>query len=496
MDRLPADIISEIVSYLGALKQAHYGLWKSNLSPYATINKTWQSVIEHDTFSRIKIDADTLPELIPLLSGATGDRRIRSIRALEFQYLIDWMPALTPTQHSELREQERLANESFSGDMRALFGLLKGWEERLGGNERVVADRHQLRLFLIRGWDRGAPHPPHPTEENIISPRPADAPPDAPVVHHGRHFSVIPWKDFRLEVDRRFPRPYLQYIGEEKLPELSLVSSVIVCEGHDIHPESLIRILSRMKCLDCFIGYLFDETENLDLTREYRKALAQCLHLLPRSLSVLSPRFLPPFLKPLTSNSVLVDPERDELCLGIRALSCQLRKLDLSGLRISPAIFAGDGDGSYPDWSNLQEVEISYPVISSAGQWFANRTSPEVVAYVDPDDDYGYSTYYSMPDPKLLNELYAAAGKAKQHMPSLKSMHLTLNVDIGKHKFTYYFDQERKRNMIALESSIPFGFSEEVAEAWGFSLDEVNSFKDGNATFNDGSVTVSEVIVT
>ncbi|OBT86809.1 hypothetical protein VE02_03917 [Pseudogymnoascus sp. 03VT05] len=126
MDRPPADIISEIVSHLGALQETHYGPYKSNLGSYATINRTWQGVIERETFRHIKVEADNLPELISLLSGATSDCRIRSIRALEFQYPTDWMAALTPTQHSERREQERLSNESFSGDMRALFSLLKG----------------------------------------------------------------------------------------------------------------------------------------------------------------------------------------------------------------------------------------------------------------------------------------------------------------------------------------------------------------------------------
>ena len=91
------------------------------------------------------------------------------------------------------------------------------------------------------------------------------------------------------------------------------------------------------------------------------------------------------------------------------------------------------------------------------------------------DDPFYYDDIiYSIPQPKLLNELYAAAGKAKQHMPSLKYMELTL--DIGEHSFLYYFDRVRKRNMIALESTVAFEFSNEVAEAWGFRLDEVHLF--------------------
>lgn len=73
-------------------------------------------------------------------------------------------------------------------------------------------------------------------------------------------------------------------------------------------------------------------------------------------------------------------------------------------------------------------------------------------------------------------------------------MELTLKVDRGGHKFIYYFDQERKRNIVALESTILFEFSEEVAKAWGFSLDAVNSFK-SNIIANQVGITVNEVIV-
>ncbi|OAF61138.1 hypothetical protein VC83_02371 [Pseudogymnoascus destructans] len=55
-----------------------------------------------------------LRKLTAILSGATDDRRIRSIRVLEFRYITDRM---APAQHSELREQEQLANESLSGKL-------------------------------------------------------------------------------------------------------------------------------------------------------------------------------------------------------------------------------------------------------------------------------------------------------------------------------------------------------------------------------------------
>lgn len=120
--------------------------------------------------------------------------------------------------------------------------------------------------------------------------------------------------------------------------------------------------------------------------------LGESLHLLPRSLRQFRPEFQSSDPEPRTSCSVLVDPQRDHLCISIRTLSSQLRKLHISGLRISPAIFAGNGDGSYPDWSRLEEIKISYPVISSTGEpplspsfpklqrneWSANQPRPMV----------------------------------------------------------------------------------------------------------------------
>ena len=69
------------------------------------------------------------------------------------------------------------------------------------------------------------------------------------------------------------PQIYVRYIGEEMLPELSIVSSMILHEGHDIHPESLMQIISRMECLVDFEGNIFEESMSLELIREYRKGM-------------------------------------------------------------------------------------------------------------------------------------------------------------------------------------------------------------------------------
>lgn len=65
-----------------------------------------------------------------------------------------------------------------------LFGLLKGWEERLDGSGGVVGDQCLLRLVLRTLYREGEaepmlPHPPivkPPTENVVMGPMPRDEP--------------------------------------------------------------------------------------------------------------------------------------------------------------------------------------------------------------------------------------------------------------------------------------------------------------------------------
>lgn len=95
-------------------------------------------------------------------------------------------------------------------------------------------------------------------------------PPECPC----RHFARRPWLGHTSgPVLARAPLIDVRYVGEEKLPEIIIVSSVIFYENHDVHPNNLMQILSQMKCLDHFRGNVFSEVKNLDRTREYRRGL-------------------------------------------------------------------------------------------------------------------------------------------------------------------------------------------------------------------------------
>jgi hypothetical protein len=73
-------------------------------------------------------------------------------------------------------------------------------------------------------------------------------------------------------------------------------------------------------------------------------------------------------------------------------------------------------------------------------------------------------------------------------MPILTSLDLTLDVRFNckfhSYKFTYYFEKERNMSSIAVHSSTAFRFkfSDGVAEAWGFSKDAVESYKEDYTT--------------
>lgn len=106
------------------------------------------------------------------------------------------------------------------------------------------------------------------------------------------------------------------------------------------------------------------------------------------------------------------------------------------------------------------------------GQWFAHVAPSDQEVQEDPndtDDDHARS----IPDAKLLNELYAAAGHARQHMPNLKFLDLTLKLHCGWHALSYGFDKSQKRHTLILESDVDFAFSSEVARAWRFDKESV-----------------------
>ncbi|KFY65828.1 hypothetical protein V496_02312 [Pseudogymnoascus sp. VKM F-4515 (FW-2607)] len=183
------------------------------------------------------------------------------------------MPFLINVQHSEVEKQHRLADELFSDDMRVLFGLLKEWEEGLDGSGGAAGGQCCLGLHLgARDRPNEAeptlPHPPmgEPPMGNAVM---ESGPRDEPVVFR-RSFSDFVMRPLPKDapeepVVAHRPMINMQYIGEEKLPDLSLVSSVFINQDHRIHLESLMQILSRMKCLVGFGGYIFGEVQSLDL---------------------------------------------------------------------------------------------------------------------------------------------------------------------------------------------------------------------------------------
>lgn len=278
MDRLPIETLAKIASQLKAFQEKQIGPSTLRLALFSTINTTWQVVIERETFRHIGVNTDSLPQLTAILTGPAGDRRIRLIQKLEFHYLSNQLPLLTSTQRSELREQQQPANESFSKSIKALFDYLKGWEERLNASWTVAAGQHQMDLLLgkeFRHTEAVLPMPPSHTEDIVVPPLPAKAlanlPPEAP----GRHFARRLWLGHAPEqVLARHPLIDVRYVSEEKLPELSIVSSMILYENHSIHPDSLMQILPQMTCLNHFQGNIFGEIKNLDRTREYRQGLS------------------------------------------------------------------------------------------------------------------------------------------------------------------------------------------------------------------------------
>lgn len=254
MDCLPTEVLAKIASQLKALLGSDSPSSEPKLAFYSTINKTWQDIIERETFRYINIDSNKVPELTAIL-GTRATQRISSIQVLSFCALYNHS---THVQPSQLGEQRRLRNESFSKSLKILFDLVAGWESSAGDMSRSY-----LRLCLSTAFRQNARVGAAPSQPRIgglfgrqfvTGPLPgvANNSQDAPVVN--------------------LDQTDLRYVGQE-LPDLNIVSSVTLSDGYKIHPESLMRILSRMKCLVKFEGIIFGECRSLDLTYGYRKGM-------------------------------------------------------------------------------------------------------------------------------------------------------------------------------------------------------------------------------
>lgn len=144
---------------------------------------------------------------------------------------------------------------------------------------------------------------------------------------------------------------------------------------------------------------------------------------------------------------MLSDTDHFSLALYAVSLIPTLKTIDLTGpIMISPQIFQPPAalDSVFaslankaPQWPSLTTYSANFSTVHPSGSWYFvrhpdNPVPHDFVIPLEPefDSDRGTEMFRTYPDDEAMDELLAAAGKAKHNMPALQMMSLTASLSL------------------------------------------------------------------
>ncbi|KAK4034681.1 hypothetical protein C8A01DRAFT_18560 [Parachaetomium inaequale] len=510
MDRLPEEIVDNIISHLAAgsrdgIHENNWvdsdGSWIDNdpawaaLAPYATVSRRWQEPVEARTFARIILTPERLAS--PLAAQAlTPDRVRRFVRSVQVHVVL-------PTYDEEARgrredDADRAANDAaFTEVVRNVFALLSSVDTatdgyrpkiRLSMAARCVSD---TKDWEARKWEYNVGHEPN----DIFEAR---------------------YKSSYLDLERSIQD------GTDALPELRCISefqvrSIAGPAPHYRHfaPRVVCLMASKMSCLETVDWDLKDDMDHDRRDVERRKKLradfADSLQTLPSTLRWFRLGYWchEPTDQYFECPSILEDvanqSNSDKLSVALHKLSQQLAYFDLIA-EVGPEVLwpsgstdrnkgkhqgqqkeEDDEDGAFspPLWPSMLRCSVCPGAIAPSGKWlFRRRAVASDSDHSDngtdgTDSDRGEREHYfrDEPDPEHVSPLFMAAARAAGRMPALLSLDFRLNspMNMGGVAVTYTVPRGGRPTFegtppgmaeLFVESEPPFQQGEEVMQAW------------------------------
>lgn len=199
----------------------------------------------------------------------------------------------------------------------------------------------------------------------------------------------------------------------------------------------------------------------------------------------LSYGYSPPSLETYPPPNIIPAGENDALSTSLRIFSQQLTSLYLSSLVISSEFFWPlDSDltpGNAPHWPNLTSLRIEYCTVTPYGEWLFERDPDEEIES-DSDrsrdlsefmmsepqlparEDWATDHFRVIPNARLMNDFYLAAGHAAAKMPRLKEMALVaINPD---REHTLAFTVADTLASLTIRSKPIFELEANVLDVW------------------------------
>ncbi|WEW59215.1 hypothetical protein PRK78_004684 [Emydomyces testavorans] len=155
MDRLPPELLSIIVSDVLRPDDDVSATATPKASSYACVCKLWQHIVERHTFRRIKLLSNELDQFSQVFNGP---RRRAILQNLDYKVLLPPYSAARCAKF-ETRKEKKENNIAFTGAIRELLALLRGWEDADSAANRqsgIGASRPmRLNLSIYSPMDQG-----------------------------------------------------------------------------------------------------------------------------------------------------------------------------------------------------------------------------------------------------------------------------------------------------------------------------------------------------
>ncbi|KAF4545906.1 uncharacterized protein LTHEOB_4558 [Lasiodiplodia theobromae] len=459
---LPYDIIAVIVTHLKRILQSELEAKRQypdvRLSPYATICKSWNAVVERETFRLLNLSNERMQYAEKVLQQ--NPARLSAVKRISFK---SRCPKSGFRRRDLSKRQLMERDASFSSGLLRLFRFLQRMEKGHSGVERAGFGNLTLDLNVTSYLQ-------DLEDEDVQVLKEADAALDDEESYRdilgGKPTSCL-----------KYDSTLLRYVGEP-LPTLHCVRIFIFPQNGEtmVWSSTFTLMLSVMEGLEyCDIAFDDGQMLNPNTRIGYRKALGETLCKIPTTCEEFHATFEPDEYFIIVSPAC-DPPSLDILSIGIRNMSTQLVRLSLDSLAISPSLFWPDDneDAVTPYWPRLKHFKVRYAPSLASGEWLVHLEKEDERCTLPPHlKKYmlDHTTYVDrlVLDCERANVLFAAVGRATRNMPALQEMQLEMSDELGSElHFTYKYEKERKA-FVASWHSAPsvFEASPDVLEAFG-----------------------------
>ncbi|KAL4965805.1 uncharacterized protein BDV14DRAFT_199579 [Aspergillus stella-maris] len=479
MDRLPVKILSLIMENIRYQEPPYYGHYpESKLAPYVTISRQWQAIVEPIIWRKIKI---WKPGSMDLLRQYTSGDAYRCARPTYIEYL-NWSAASLVNRGSlyaitqwDLNVHQKVFPDWITGQhqklLSELFHLLKTWED--------VKSRMKLAINL------------------------ADC--HSAYSHGSKRWSDLEWDEWKSStLDQLWQKGQYNYcldLNDDLVRSFPVIPYITIFKLPDAGTRSatFFRLLTRFPNVrDVRGGEGYDIPSRAYVAlQEQRQGIVDNLLLLPESVD--SFKYEIDYQREMSYNPThdaanYLDPQGlDEFSIAFRSVSMSLRKLELSHVRVSSALF-WPGPHEKVDteslfWPNLEELLVQFvPPFAADGKWLLDNDLQKWSAtkVEEPDQPWDYEDGYSYRD--ILrstegNELFASIGLAAQRMPRLRDLGFSLrpehNEGDATQELTFTRDLVTGNSRLEIKTGIPdYDVGENVTSAWRLNGEKAKKFRE------------------